>query len=241
MQQVLKLAAYAIGLWLNLLVIYALVRGRYRQYPFVFAYVLTLFVSTVVEIGAQAGSASGHKAYYFYYWIDEFLLDVLVFCVVIAFIDEAARYSRQKLIARHWLILAAVLIFGASLTIHHDPLRNLWLTLVSRDLNICAAILDLILWSLLATARNPNRRLMLLSGGLGLQLTGAIMGEQLRKLSHGPGLHGLLLTGQLLEVTTSLLGLYIWWRALRTAPARERDPAQQGTKKGRVQEGPTQC
>jgi hypothetical protein len=94
------------------------------------------------------------------------------------------------------------------------------MTLVSRDLNICAVILDLMLWSLLLTARRPDRRLMLLSGGLGLQLTGAIMGEQLRHFSHS-----LLLTGTLLEVTTGFLGLYIWWRALRTAPAPKTVPA----------------
>jgi hypothetical protein len=88
------------------------------------------------------------------------------------------------------------------------------MTLVSRDLNICAVILDLILWSLLLTARPPNRRLMLLSGGLGLQLTGAIMGEQLRHFSRS-----MFIIGAVLEVTTGFLGLYVWWRALRTEPA----------------------
>jgi len=96
--------------------------------------------------------------------------------------------------------------------IRQGPL-NRRMTLVSRDLNICAVILDLILWSLLLAARRPDRRLLLLSGGLGLQLTGAIMGESLRQLARG-----LYLPGTLLEVTTGVLGLYIWWRALRTIP-----------------------
>jgi hypothetical protein len=212
MQQVLQYCAYAIGLWLNLKVISALVRGSYRQYPFVFAYALTLLLSTVAEIGLSG--VVPKRLWDSYYWIDEVILDVLVFCVVIAFIDEAARYSKQKLIERHWLVLAAALIFAVSFAIHHGLPMNRQMTLISRDLNICAVILDLILWSLLLAARRPNRRLLLLSGGLGLQLTGAIMGEQLRNLSHS-----LWLTGTLLEVTTGLLGLYIWWRALRTAPA----------------------
>jgi hypothetical protein len=220
MQQALQYSAWAIGLWLILRVISVLVRGSYRQYPFVFAYLVTLLVSTVVEIGLQAAPQSVQDGYY---WIDEVILDVLVFCVVIAFIDEAARHSKQKLIERHWLVLAAALICAVSFAIHHGLPMNRQMTLISRDLNICAVILDLILWSLLLTARRPNRRLMLLSGGLGLQLTGAIMGEQLRNLSHS--LHSLLLTGQLLEVTTALLALYIWWRALRTAPAPKTAPA----------------
>ena len=77
------------------------------------------------------------------------ILDVLVFCVVIAFIDEAARHLRAKMIERRWLVLAAALICGASFAIHRTTHLNRQMTLVSRDLNICAVILDLILWSLL--------------------------------------------------------------------------------------------
>jgi FtsH-binding integral membrane protein len=173
-----------------------------------------------VEIGLQAAPKTVKDGYY---WTDEIVLDVLVFCVVIAFIDEAARQSRQKVIERHWLVLAAALICAGSFAIHHGLSTNRQMTLVSRDLNICAVILDVILWSLLAAARRPDRRLMLLSGGLGLQLTGAIMGEQLRNLSRRQ--HTVLLAGQLLEVATGFLALYIWWRALRRAPAAERLPA----------------
>jgi hypothetical protein len=99
------------------------------------------------------------------------------------------------------------------------------MTLMSRDLNICAVILDLILWSLLVKARRPDRILLLLSGGLGMQLSGTIMGDQLIKASNA-----LYPLGALVLVTTSLLGTYIWWRALRLAPV---------TKKGGLQQEPT--
>lgn len=214
MQPALKLIAYAIGLWLNLCVIATLVRGSYRQYPFVFAYAVALLLSTIVEIAVNPFVRS--QAYSYYYWSDELLLDILVFCIVIAFIDEAARNSTRTPIERRWLILAAACILAGSLAVHRNPHFNKWMTLVTRDLNICAVIMDLILWSLLVTARRPNRRLMLLSGGLGLQLAGAIMGEQLRNFSHR-----LFLTGTLLEISTGLLALYIWWRALRTIPVEQ--------------------
>ncbi len=213
----LQYGAWVIGLWLNLMVISALLRGSYRQYPFVFAYTLALLISTAVEIGLQGASKAIQQGYY---WTDEIILDVLVFCLVITFIDEAARSSKQKTIERHWLVVAAALIFVISFGIHHSAHFNRQMTLISRDLNICAVVLNLILWSLLVAARRPNRQLMLLSGGLGLQLTGAIMGEQLRQFSRS-----LFLTGTLLEVTTGLLGLYVWWRALRPARAPVRMPA----------------
>jgi len=211
MQQALQYSAWAIGLWLNLLVLSALVRGSLRQYPFVFAYSLALLVSTVVEMGLQTSPKTLHEAY----WIDEVILDVLVFCLVIAFIDQAARDSKQKTIERHWFVLGAAAILAISFAVRRSSNLDMQMTLISRDLNICAVILDLILWSLLVAARQPNRQLLLLSGGLGLQLTGAIMGASLRHLSRS-----LVPAGILLEVTTGFLGLYIWWRALRPAPAR---------------------
>ncbi len=207
MRQALQYCAWAVGLWLNLMVIAALVRGVYRQYPFVFAYSVALFLSTVVEIGVKAFPRWVQDNYY---WTDEIILDVLVFCVVIALIDQAARQSPHRLLERRWLILAAGLLFTASIAFHHSSNVNRQMTLISRDLNVCAVILDLILWSLLAAARRPDRRLLLLSGGLGLQLTGAIMGGQLVQAAHS-----LYMLGTLVEVTTGLLGMYVWWRALR--------------------------
>jgi hypothetical protein len=217
MKQALQYSAWAIGLWLNFLVISAMLRGTYRQYPFVFAYSLALLVSTVMEIVVKI---AGTKSLYdMYYWYDEVILDVLVYCVVIAFIDQAARSSTIKVLERHWLVMGAGLIMAVSFMIRQGTL-NRRMTLVSRDLNICAVVLDLILWSLLLAARRPDRRLLLLSGGLGLQLTGAIMGESLLQLSRS-----LYVPGTLLEVASVVLGLYIWWRALRTVPVPQDSPA----------------
>ncbi|MGA2591487.1 MAG: hypothetical protein ABSH32_16320 [Bryobacteraceae bacterium] len=212
MQQALQYCAWGVGLWLNLLVISALLRGSYRQYPFAFAYAVALLLSTIAEIAASALPRGVRSEFY---WVDEVILDILVFCVVIAFIDHAAADVNRNLVQRRWLITAAALIFAASFIIRRDPLGGLnrWMTLVSRDLNICAVILDLMLWSLLLASRRPNRRLLLLSGGLGIQLTGAILGESVRGLSRSG-----LIPGTLLEVITGLLGLYVWWRAFRPAP-----------------------
>lgn len=221
MRQALQYGSWAIGLWLNLMVIAALIRGGIRRYPLVFAYSVVLLLSTLIEIvGSRLVSESDWKTYY---WTIDFVVEIMVFCVVIGFIDEAAR-NRQIPLARHWLILAAGLVLVGSYLVRRDPHLNLQMTLISRDLNICAMIMDLILWSLLITAKHPNRRLLLLSGGLGLQLAGAVMGESLRHLSRH--FHPLSLTGTLLEVSTGFLGLYIWWRALRTAPVAD-SPAVQ--------------
>ncbi len=212
MRQALQYVAWAIGLWLNLLVVSTLLRGGYRQYRFVFAYSVALLLTTVVEIAAWTAPHSvSREIRDTYYWINEVILQMLVFCVVIAFIDEASKKAKKRFVERHWLIAGAALFLTASFVVHRGLRMNLQMTLVSRDLNICAVILDLLLWSLLMTSRRHDRRLLLLSGGLGIELTGAIMGQSLRQLTRSA-----VFAGTLLEVSTSLLGLYIWWRALRT-------------------------
>src|ERR1035438_10554470 len=94
MPLVLQYGAWAIGLWLNLRVISALVRGSYREYPFVFAYALSLLASTVIEIGLQAAPQKIREGYY---WIDEVVLAVLVFCVVIALDRKSTRLNSSHL------------------------------------------------------------------------------------------------------------------------------------------------
>jgi len=214
MREALQYCAWAVGLCLNVAVISALLRGPYRRYPFVFLYSATLLLSTLFEIALQP---AGKKLQQDYYWMDEIILDILVFSVVIAFIGEAAQYSKRRLVRRWWLIPAAAVIFAVSFYSHHGLHLNHRMTLVSRDLNLCAVILDVLLWSLLIGARSTDRRLLLLSGGLGLQLTGAIMGESLRNLSHH-----LFWPGTMLEVLSGFAGLYIWWRALRLVPSKNR-------------------
>ncbi len=211
MDRALQYLAWAVWLWLNGLVISALLRGEYRRYPFAFAYAISLVLATVVEIAAS--TLPNAFARDLYYWVDEGITDILVFCVVISFIDNAAKGATKTPIERGWLVLAAALIFVTSLLVHRGGNFNLQMTLVSRDLNIAAVLLDLVLWSLLVTSRRPDRTLLLLSGGLGIQASGSIMSGALVRLSRET-----FLAGSLLGVITGLLGLYIWWRAFRTSP-----------------------
>ena len=216
-KDVLQYVFWAVGLGLNLMVIAAMLRNDYRKYKFVFVYAVALLLATTVEIAAfTAPNLIAEGVADKYYWADEIILDVLGFCIVIGFIDQAAENAKRRPIKRSWLIAGTGVILVASFLLHPSNF-NRRMTLVSRDLNICAVVLDLMLWSLLTATRQPNRRLMLLSGGFGLQLTGAIIGESLRHLSRS-----LLFFGSLVEITTGLLGLLVWWAAFRGQESRAR-------------------
>ena len=100
-------------------------------------------------------------------------------------------YATSKLaprrIVRLGLIAGAVLFAGISFLVHYHPVPNmsygLWATPWTRDLRVCAAVLDLALWAMLIASREKDQRLLMLSCALGIMFAGEAVGESLRNLA----------------------------------------------------------
>lgn len=221
----LQYALWAIGMALEVLAISALLRGAYKRFPLLFAYCVTLLLTTVVEVASYTAAYSGAREladkWKYYYWVNDALLQALVFAVVISLIYRAVGRSRRAV--RLLLIVGAFLIFTVSFLAHRGPMSDLsgWMTLVSRDLSFVAVILDLLLWMLLIAARRKDRQLLMLSGALGIQFTGAAIGQSLRQLARGARNFPLAVTGSMLVVVSNLICLYVWWQAFRAAAQEE--------------------
>jgi hypothetical protein len=95
-----------------------------------------------------------------------------------------------------------------------------WMTPWTRDLNSCAAILDLGLWAMLIRSREKDYRLLMVSGALGIQFAAGAMGQALREMSRStvPGL---------LIMFANFTCTYIWWQAFRPP---KKDPKNVYTK-----------
>jgi len=203
---------------LELLIISALIRGPYRRYPFVLAYSIVLFLTTVIEVSAfhigNKGILSGHT-WARYYWYDEGIRQILIFAVVISLIYQASSGPGSRPRLAILLTLGSLLFAGISFFIHYDPhaVVGQWMTRWVRDLDLGAAVLDLGLWMMLLATRRTEGQLLLLSGGLGIQFTGEALGQSLRNLFPWE-----LSPGDVVSLFTSLAGLWIWWHALRAAP-----------------------
>jgi hypothetical protein len=139
-------------------------------------------------------------------------------------IYQATSKLRARRIVRVSLIAGAILFAGISFLIHWNPALNTgsFMTPWTRDLNFCSAILDMALWALLIAAREKDHRLLLLSGGLGIQFTGGAMGRSIGQLALRTRSRALFLSGGVVTLLADLVFLYIWWQALRTEPAPAR-------------------
>ena len=227
----IQICSYLIGLPLEVLVIAALLRGGYRRFPFVFGYAIASFLASAVEVPLFILGSLDPASRILYvrtYWIAERILLPLVYAVVISLIYEASATLRSRRMVRTLVIAGALLFAGITFLIHFD--RQIWavgewMTPWMRDLNFCAAILDLGLWTMLIGSRKKDKRLLVLSGALGIQFTGEAIGESVRQMAQA-GQRSLLSYGASLWIAaTNIVFLYMWWQAFRPAAPRKTPPS----------------
>src|ERR1035437_1870199 len=149
MQQVFQVCAYIVGLPLAFMVIAVLLRGEYRRYPFIFLYALVDFVTSILEIqqAVAYGSATPElkKQFAQMFWFNERIMQVLVFVLVISLVYTATKHLRPRRSLLTGTICGTLLVAAISLWAHYDPslILGRYMTPWTRDLNFCAAILDL--------------------------------------------------------------------------------------------------
>lgn len=219
---VLQLITWCAGLPLTLLVLAAMFRGPYRDYPVLFLYEIAGFLSTVaamplyIEWYSHKSPAVRLSMAKWSVWNDG-ILTPLEYAVVISLIYIAASHVRSRRTVLAATIGGAVLIAGVSFLIHFNPQEpnGVWMALWTRDLNLFSEIMDLGLWGLLVSTRGRDSRLLLVSGGLGIQFTGDAIGDSLRSLASQKHLHVLSYTGGLFSTLVDLTALYVFWQAFR--------------------------
>ena len=223
----LQVAGWAFGLPLEILIIATLLRGGYRRFPFIFLYVLSDFLTTVLEIPAEIEYVRGVKMtrapYSALYWTDEVIVQILIYAVVMSLIFGSTRDLRSRRMVRAALLAGTILAAGISFVVHYNPALNpgSWMTPWTRDLNFCSAILDFGLWTLLIASRRRDHQLLLLSGALGIKFAGESIGESLRQLAIQSRSRPISLTGNVIIMGANVFFLYLWWQALRTKRADE--------------------
>lgn len=193
-------------------------RGLYRLYPFLFLYSVVLLLAAVVEWATihQASFAS-------YYWTNEIILQVLLLMTMLHFIHIAleADPARVRKVA---LIGLAIVVASIGLVMFTpDPpkpvpparMATYLMTLLSRNLSFCTALLNIVLWNCLLHYRKRDFQLLMLAAGVGVFSTGKAIGHSLRMLDRE-----LAVAGNGVVVVTAILSLAIWtWACWTLRPA----------------------
>ena len=210
---------FAVGVVLQVLVITALVRGGQEGFRFLLVYLTVLFLVTVLSATALYSPAAQVRAAR-WYWLLDALLQALILLVVLSLTHSALGPRENKTSLGRMLWVGAGLFVLASLYFTWDPRIGYWMTAVSRNLGFLAVVLNLVLWAVLIQFQRSNRVLLMVTGGMGIQMAGKAIGHALRQLAKTTEL-----PGNLIIVLSHLLCLYIWWQALRRhGPSTSHEP-----------------
>jgi hypothetical protein len=203
-----------VGLLLQIVVVSVMLRGAYHRYGVLFGYTIVLFVTSAVEAAAfywpsYAAIPSTD------YWVFDSIRQALLYVVVISLILSASDRSAKRASIGRLLITGSVLFAALSLYFTYNRGLDFWMTQFSRNLGFLAVILNLILWAALLKHRRPDQTLLMVSGGMGIQMAGKAIGHALRQLSPHT-----VTTGNLVIVLSHLFCLYVWWQAFRKPSER---------------------
>jgi len=223
MTAALNLAQALIWFVLEAILIGRLQRGGWRRYPLVFAFAITEFLVAVAEL-PTFWAITFHDSPVFRSWSarvyqrGEVFLEFFTFVLVISLIFRASAYLPVRRLMRIACVAGAILFAGISFWVHYDPRIKvgLWMAPWTRDLNLGTSILDLALWALLLEQRRTDDCLLILSGALGIEFTGAAIGHSLRSVAtHYHAWPALI--GAKVIVVSSIIRVYLWARAFRPA------------------------
>jgi len=205
--------SWCVSLPLQVALLNSLFRGGFKSFPILLPYSLILFLSTVANIAAREGGslpAAWQKAY----WMVELILNFLLYVLILSLVNRAVRQSRHRAKIVRWLILAVGLLWLGALLLTQDPRLNQWMTNFAKYVAFGGALLNLFLWGTLVGTRHPDRSVLMISGGYGVQSAGEAIMHSLRMLATPSRSYPVLITGNLIGALTNALCLAIWWRAV---------------------------
>lgn len=204
--------SWGISLPLQVALLHSLFRGGFKSFPVLLPYSLILFLWTVVNIAAREGGrlpVAWERAY----WVVELILNWLLYLLILSLVSRAMRQSQHRAKVLRWLVFAVGLFWLAALILTQDSQPNQWMTNLAKYVAFGGALLNLVLWAVLVGTHHPDRSVLMISGGYGVQSAGEAISQSLRALPiQNRSL--LVFTGNLIFVLTNALCLAIWWRAV---------------------------
>jgi hypothetical protein len=149
-----------------------LLRGAYRQYPFLLAYCCTQ-IAIVVGEGLVFHSAGWKSVLYRYvYWSGDLLHDLMLFLLVITLTYKTLESSALRPATGRILTIIAVAAVALPFVLFHPYFTSRWFGHTSQLLSLGAAFMNLLLWTAIIGTKKRDPQLLMVSAGVGIVVTG---------------------------------------------------------------------
>jgi hypothetical protein len=215
----------AVGLALICFLIAVIFRsGGWRRYPFLALYLATALIYQVTAMVVYAKVSNAESpAYAMTYWTGDTVLHGLILLMVLFLIREAL-VGNKGLDLAAFMIVAPVVAFVVIILYLLQPEHSGrgWIFPLSRNLSFIEEVLNFILWTVLIRNRSRDVVLLLVSAGLGIQVTGEVIGRTIRLYAVDPSVSWL---PDAIILLCEVGALFVWYRAFR-AYGRKRAEAR---------------
>ncbi len=207
---------------LLLLVFFLLLQGPARKFPFVLTYVgWECFANFALAFANRILTGTeGSRIYARFYWINEVLVDLLRFILVVVLTSTVTAQGPQRTAIGRILAGVAAVTIVLPFLLYHPAFgvfpNGQFFAKTSQLLNFGAAIMNLVLWGALVASRQRDPLILAVSAGLGVVVTGAAFAYGLRHfIEPGP----FRVMPDVLLMLTQTAGWTIWCRGFWAAKA----------------------
>jgi hypothetical protein len=145
---------------------------------FLYLLVGLVFQVTGLVIYTHGGGSGSHR-YIMEYWTSDVVLHGLLFLALLFLIREALVGNRGPDISTFMIVAPLVTFVGVTLYLLYNPQVSGrgWIFPLSRNLSFIEELLNFVLWTILIRNRSRDVILLLVSAGLGIQVTGEVIGR----------------------------------------------------------------
>jgi hypothetical protein len=209
------------GTLLQLVVIYLMTKGFLRKYPWVFFYLLILFLTSISDFAGALDQNSWETWYSPVYYVNNTVRQFSGYFAVVSLYVIATKRHPKRGVTRLRVIAGSLLLMLLTFAWNYTSgtAADLYFTRVFRDMSFITALLNLVLWFALVKTRTIDRILFLVSGGLGLNMAGEAIAQAVYDLSGNVNVDAL-------GVGSHILCLLIWIKAVRLSTQTAEGPSR---------------
>jgi len=197
--------------------------SAWRRYPFLLLYLFAALVSQSLNLVLYARLGTVHSPVYINtYYTGDMVLHSLILTMVLFLIREALVGNRAPDASAVAILVCGVAFVTATLYLLYTGAGSFYP--LSRNLSFVEEVLNFVLWTVLIRNRSRDVVLLLVSAGLGIQVTGEVIGRSVRMYVTSPSIDWL---PNALVMICQLFALYVWYRAFAAYRRQHAVPRQQ--------------
>lgn len=200
--------------------------ARNRDYPLAILFIVLLFILTAAArlfdtlsyLIPHDSSTSARRIFVLWYYAGELLMHILLVVLMLQLIRKTLQFLEQNTRIIYHLAAVSVVVAVCAYFWFGGRFSPRTMLQTRQAVSFWMVLLNLYWWTLLLRKRQLDRRVLLLSAGIGLQMTGQVIGDGIGALAGSKEVWISILSAVVMYAT-HFAYLYTWFNAFHPSYA----------------------